>query len=132
MDLYNASMGEEMPEEIELTLEQYEEAKQHYQGIIDRADAARRLADNPDFQMLVLDGYLTNEPKRIAELMASGRLNQMNLDNCSREMAAIGAFRNYMKMHIEQGNLAKDELVGLEEARDEAIAAEEAAQAAAG
>lgn len=127
MDLYNASLGEEAPDEIELTLEQYEEAKTHYQTIIDRADSARRLADNPDFKSLVMEGYFENEPKRLAELMASGRLPQSGFDGCVEEMKSIGRFRNFLKLHIEQGNAARDEMESLEEARDEAIKAEEEA-----
>lgn len=130
MDLYNASQGNEDEDEgIVLTLEEYEDAKASLSKIIDRADAARRLVKNEDFNNLVMIGYLTDEPKRLAELMASGRLPSANMDNCLKEMAAIGAFRNYMKMHIEQGNMARDELSALEEARQEAIEAEEAALA---
>lgn len=127
MDLYNASMGAEEESPIELTLEQYEEAKQHYATIIDRADAARRLADNADFKALVMEGYLTDEPQRLAELVASGRLNEKVRDDCSRQLVSIGDFRTYMKNIIEQGNMARDEMVALDEARDEAIKAEEAA-----
>lgn len=124
MDIYNASLGENQPEEIELSLEQYEEAKKHYTSIIERGEAARRLTENPDFKMLIMEGYLTSEPMRLAELMASGRLNSTTMENCKNEISAIGSFRNFMKLHIEQGNLAKESLVDLEEARDEAIAAE--------
>jgi len=127
MDLYNASTGEENESPIELTLEQYEEAKEHYSTIIERADAARRLADNEDFKSLVMDGYLTDEPQRLAELVSSGRLNEKVRDDCSRQLVSIGDFRNYMKNIIEQGNMARDEMVALEQARDEAIKAEEAA-----
>jgi len=127
MDLYNASTGEENESPIELTLEQYEEAKEHYSTIIERADAARRLADNEDFKSLVMDGYLTDEPQRLAELVSSGRLNEKVRDDCYRQLVSIGDFRNYMKNIIEQGNMARDEMVALEQARDEAIKAEEAA-----
>lgn len=126
MDLYQASLGEEAPNEIELTLEQYEEAKEHYSSITERADAARRLADNADFQILIMTGYLTNEPQRLAELIASGRLNEKTLNDCSRQLVSIGDFRSYMKNIIDQGNMAADELKDLEIARDEAIAQEEA------
>jgi len=126
MDLYQASMGEEAPNEIELTLEQYEEAKEHYLTITDRADAARRLADNDDFKNLIMTGYLTDEPQRLAELIASGRLNEKTVTDCSRQLVSIGDFRGYMKNIIEQGGMAADELKDLEMARDEAIAQEEA------
>lgn len=133
MDLYNASQGNEDEEEgIVLTLEEYEEAKESLGKIIARADSARRLVQNEDFNNLVMVGYLTDEPQRLAELMASGRLPNTNMENCMKEMTAIGLFRNYMKMHIEQGNMARDELESLEEARQEAIEAEEAALAEAG
>jgi hypothetical protein len=127
MDLYNASLGGEEPETIELTHEQYEEAKDHFSTVIQRADAARRLAENDDFVALVMEGYLTDEPKRLAELIASGRLNDKVRDDCSRQLVSIGDFRGYMKNIIEQGNFARDEMISLEEARDEAIKAEEAA-----
>lgn len=132
MDLYQASLGEESEEEITLTLEEYEDAKVHYQAIIDRGEAAKRLAENPDFNLLVMDGFFVAEPKRLAELMASGRLNSTTMEACKNELAGIGVFRNYMKMHTEQGNQAKEALVMLEEARHEAILAEEAANTSAG
>lgn len=130
MDLYNASMGdEEAPEEMELTLEQYEEAKAHYQGIIDRGDAAKRLAENPDFQELVMKGYFKNEPARLADLMASGKLPEAVFIRCTDDIKAVGAFRNFMKLHTDQAQMARDEMESLEEARDEAIRLEEEAAA---
>lgn len=129
MDLYNASMGMEEPQEIELTHEQYVEAKEHYETIIARGESAKRLADNPDFKSLVIDGYLDDEPKRIAELMASGRLTAQSMEACTMDLRAVGSFRNYMKMFVEQGGMAAAELAALEEARDLAIKeAEEAEQ----
>ena len=130
MDLYNASQGNEEDEElIELTLEQYEEAKSHYGSIIERADAARRLAKDDDFKNLILVGYLENEPQRLAELMASGRLPEQSMKNCVKDIESVARFRNYMKMHMEQGQMAADELASLEEARNEVILQEEAALA---
>lgn len=128
MDLYNASMGEEEPQEIELTHEQYVEAKEHYESIISRGEAAKRLAENEDFKNLVIDGYLDNEPKRIADLMASGRLTVQSMEACSLDLRAVGSFRNYMKMFVEQGGMAAAELEALEEARDLAIKEAEAGE----
>lgn len=131
MDLYNASTVLEEDEPMVLTLEDYEDAKKSLETIVARADKARRLSEHPDFKDLIMQGYLVDEPQRLAELMASGRINnQATLDGCAKELDSIGRFRNFMKLHIEQGNLAKDELVALEEARDEAIAAEEEAASA--
>lgn len=131
-NLYNASLGQEAEEEpIELTVEQYEEGKAHYKTIIARGEAAKRLTDNPDFDMLIMQGYLVNEPQRLAELMASGRLNDQTFDKCAKGIESVGAFRNFMKMHIEQGRMAQDELESLEAARDESIRIEAAMAAGA-
>lgn len=129
MDLYNAStiVDDEEPV-MEISLEEYEDAKKHLLTIIDRGDAALRLAKNSDFVQLILEGYLDEEPKRLAELMASGRLHQQTLDNCTRELDAVGKFRNFMKNMTEQASTARNELADLEQARDEALAAEAEAQ----
>ena len=128
MDLYNASLGSEEETVIDLTLEQYEEAKAHFATIIERADAARRLSENTDFNDLIMSAYLTDEPKRLAELMASGRINNdKTMNDCFRQIVSIGDFRNFMKNIMQQGLMADDELKSLEEARDEAIKAEIAA-----
>lgn len=128
MDLYNASTDfGDTEDPMILTLEEYEDAKKNLETIVARSDIARRLADHPDFQELIMQGYLHDEPLRLAELMASGRLQDKNMQNCMHELDAIGRFRNFLKLNIEQGNLARDELVSLEEARDEAIKAEEEA-----
>lgn len=129
MDLYNASLGNETDEPIELTLEQFEEAKAALSTDIERGQAAIRLTNNADFKSLFLEGYLEDEPKRIAELMASGRLNKSSMEGCSDELASIGRARNYFKNMVEKGNYAQEELEALQEARDEAILAEEAALA---
>ena len=126
MDLYNAALGQEAEDEpMELTLEQYEEAKAHYNGIIARGEAAKRLAENPDFKLLVMEGYLTNEPRRLADLMSSGRLNnQLSIDGVQRDLLAVGSFRTYMKSHTDEAHIAVMELASLEEAREIALAEE--------
>lgn len=121
MDLYNASLGEEEPETIELSLEQFEEAKEHFADIIAKGEAARRLGHNDDFKLLVLTGYLDEEPSRMADLMASGKANDKVFDDCSDAIKAVGKFRMYMKNIITQSEMAEQELESLEKARDLAI-----------
>lgn len=128
MDLYQASLGEHEEDEIELTMEQYQQGKAHFESIVQRRDAARRLADNEDFKALVLDGYLDNEPHRLVELMASGRLNDKVFGDCSRQIQSVADFRNYMKDIMDQGQMAEQELVSLEQAWDIAIAEAEAGE----
>ena len=129
MDLYNASTVVEDEEPMVLSLEEYEDAKKSLETIITRAEAAIRLSKNDDFNQLVMQGYLSDEPKRLADLMASGRLVPQSMENCTRELDAIGKFRNFMREMTSQGDMARTELASLEEAREEAILAEEEAQA---
>lgn len=124
MDLYNASSSgyiensdEESPKE--LTLEEFEQAKKEYQAILDVAEAARRLSENPDFKMVVMDRYFEHEPTRLANLMASGKVHETTLNNCAKELEAIGKFRSFLSFTLEQGNIAASDLAGLEEAWDE-------------
>lgn len=128
MDLYNASTVLEEEEPMVLSLEEYEETKKALQTVIDRADAAKRIASNPDFKALVMEGYLTDEPQRLAELMSSGRLTKSSMENCAAEMDAVGKFRSFFRLMITQGDEARNELASLEIARDEALAAEAEAQ----
>jgi hypothetical protein len=124
MDLYNASSSgyiespdDEAPKE--LTLEEFEQAKKEYQAILDVAQAARRLSENPDFKMVVMDRYFEHEPTRLANLMASGKVHETTLNNCAKELEAIGKFRSFLTFTLEQGNIAADDLAGLEQAWDE-------------
>ncbi|AGH07383.1 hypothetical protein SUFG_00010 [Sulfitobacter phage phiCB2047-B] len=126
MDLYNASNNfEDDEQEQVLTVAEYEEQKESLQLIISRGKLARTLASNPEFKQLISEGYLTQEPQRIAELMASGRLHKNNMENCMAELDAIGKFRSFLRLNLEQASAAESELASLEEARDESIRLEE-------
>lgn len=124
MDFYQASLNQDnQQEEVMLTMEEYEERKEVLKDIVACGEAAMRLTENEDFRLLVLEGYLTNEPRRLADLIASGRIHKTIKEDCSTKLSSIGDFRNYMKNHIEQAEAAKDELKALEEAKEEAIKA---------
>lgn len=127
MDLYNASTDldeyeEEMPH---LTLEEYEDQRASYQIVVTNAEKAKRLSENQDFIDLVMTGYFTEEPDRLASLLSSGKLPERNKVGCVAELDAIGRFRAYLQTFADQGATAREELASLEEAREEAIAAQE-------
>lgn len=131
MDLYQASFGqsEEDEGEVLLTLEEYESTRESLVEIQERGAAAERLAENPDFKMLILEGYLEQEPHRLADLLASGKLPDVVRTACQEQLTAIGNFRNFMKMLVEQGKQSVDDIAALEEAREYALEAEAEAQA---
>lgn len=123
VDLYNAGMPMDEEPEMALTMEEFEEAREELNHTIQRGEAAKRLGQNPDFKLLVLEGYFDREAKRNSDLMTTGKLTKSVLEGCADNLAAIGKCRLYFKDAVEQGNLATQELAALEQARDEALEA---------
>ena len=103
-----------------ITFEEYSEYKETCEAVVAEAEKAARLAENPDFKAIMMDAYFTKEPARLAGMMASGRLNDKQFDECVKDLRAIGSSRSFLQSHIERGNVAKDELANLEIAWNEA------------
>ena len=127
MDLYNASTDlDEWEDEVpHLTIEEYEEQRASLAKVIDNAEKAKRLSENQDFIDLVMTGYFTEEPERLASLLSSGKLPERNKQGCVAELDAIGRFRAFLQSFADQGATARNELALLEQAREEAIEAQE-------
>jgi len=123
MDLYNASFGEDEEPEMAMTMEEFDEAKAELEHAIERGDAAVRLANNPDFQKLMLEGYFGAEVKRLTGLITSGAVAKSVVDGCAASLDAIGKCRIYFKTATEEGHQAREELKALVQARDEALEA---------
>ena len=126
MDLYQGSFSDEEDDvPVVLSLEEYLQTKKSLETIIQKGEALKRLLSNDDFDILVVKGYLTHEPQRLAELMASGRLHGSTMQNCADDIGSVGKFRAFLNNIAQQSNEAFNELASLEEAREEAIRAEE-------
>ena len=57
--------------------------------------------------------------------LSSGKLPERNKQGCVADLDAIGRFRAYLQSYADQGATARTELAALEEAREEAIEAQE-------
>ena len=122
MNLYeNDETGTE--EAAHLTMEQYQEYKASCEDLLRKAKAAEKLAGLPEFKEIVIDAYFDQEPKRLAGLMASGRLSDKQFDECVSELKAIGSLRTFLQDFIQKGNIAQSELANLEAAWNEAVEA---------
>lgn len=121
MNLYEASLSQDSSDEILLTMDEYDSTKASLLEIIERADQARRLSEHEDFKNLFMVGYFTEEPHRLSDLMASGKLPEQVFNSCVEQLKAIGHVRQFLKTLIEQGNMAQDDLKALDEARDYAL-----------
>lgn len=122
MNLYESQDADETSESVSMTYEEYLERKEVFEAQVEISDAARKLATIPEFELVVMNAYFTEEPRRLGALMASGKLAQKNFDNCAHDLQAIAHFRNFLKEQLERGNLARNELESLQEAYDEAVA----------
>lgn len=121
MNLYEQNDATE--ETAHLTMEQYQDYKKSCEELLRQAKSAAKLAENPDFKEIVMDAYFDQEPKRLAGLMATGRLSDKQFDECVSELKAIGSLRTFLQDFIQKGNIAQDELTNLEAAWNEAVAA---------
>lgn len=101
--------------------EEFEAYKATVVGVIEQAKAAMRLAENPDFQKIIMTAYLEQEPARLASLMASGKLNAKSFDECAEDLRGIGNLAAFLSQYAQKGVIANQELEDLEEARRAAI-----------
>jgi len=107
-----------------MTVEEYQDYRASCEEVIRQADAAVKLANNPEFKELVMDGYFTREPQRLGQLMGSGRINERQFDQCSLDLKGIAGFRTYMMSFTQKGEIARQELRNLEEAFQAAVDAQ--------
>jgi hypothetical protein len=125
MDLFNASLeGTGEDESVFISQEEYETQKKHLEGAVANSQSAVRLGHNEDFKEIVMRRYLTEEPARLGALIASGRATPRTVEGAIEDLKAIAHFRTFLNGQLEEGRKAEDELNALEEARQEALAAE--------
>jgi len=124
MDLYNGSTDGESQEEVGITFEEYEDHKKACEEIIAQSDIAARLTNNPDFQALIIGVYMQDEPKRLGQLIASGRLNPKAVEDSFADLKSIGNLNRFMSNQLHHGDIARRELKDLQEAWDAHVTAQ--------
>jgi len=97
--------------------EEFEAYKSSCLEVIEQAKAAERLATNPDFQAVIMKAYFEDEPARLAALVVSGRLPEGQIEECFKDMKAIGSLNAFLSQYVQKGIVAQQELEDLEEAR---------------
>ena len=110
-------------EEVIMNFKEYQEYKAACEHVIATGEKAAKLATNPEFITIVMEEYLTKEPARLGGLMASGRLNPKQFDECVEDLRGISNLRTFLGSFIQKANIAKNELEELEQARQQAVEA---------
>lgn len=121
MDLYQGYADDEQVgasnEAVEMTMEEFDVYRASCVDMVEQAKAALRLADDKDFQTIIMKAYCTDEPKRLSDLMASGKIAKTDFDACAEDIRAIGALRKFLSHYVEKGVIAEQTLEELEAAR---------------
>lgn len=119
MNLYQDNAPElgEGSDEQQMTFEQYQEYRASVEHVLKQSEMAERLAKNSDFQALIMEDYFTREPARLGSLMASGRLREQDFQACVQDLRGIAHLRTFLSTFIQKGQIARDELTMLDEAR---------------
>lgn len=123
MKLYNEN-GPDLGEGIDersMTFEEFQEYRASVEHVLKQSEMAERLAKNPDFVALIMEDYFTREPARLGSLMASGRLNEKQFQECIQDIRGISGLRVFLSTFIQKGNIARTELASLEEARKQMV-----------
>lgn len=109
-------MSEEHLQQLEVSIE---EAKAH----IETRAALARLSSNPDFEKIVLEGYLKDEAVRLVQLRADPNFSS-DEDQASllKAIDAIGQFRLYCNTINQVGQMAQNALEADEATREEILA----------
>jgi hypothetical protein len=81
----------EQIKEVEVGIEQ---AKKH----VELAEALKRLFENKDFQKVILQDYLHNEPARLVELKVHPQFqSEQGQKSLDRQLDGVGALRGFFR-----------------------------------
>jgi hypothetical protein len=117
MNLYEQNQDDTVT--MEITVEEYQNHKEAAEHLLREAEMAQRLAKNPDFIALIMENYFVREPSRLGQLMASGRLNEKQMQEVIQDIRGIASLRVFMNSFIQRGLIAQNELAELEASRKE-------------
>lgn len=95
-------MSQNEIEQIEVSIE---EAKQ----VVAMGELARKMADNPTFKTLVLEGYFRDEAARLALLVSDPQMAP-HRELIMRDLDSIGGFKRYLSTKIQMGDIARREI----------------------
>ena len=111
-------IDEQEYEAIQITIAQAKEQ-------IDLGKALERLQNNPDFQSLILQGYLKDHSARLGHLLSDPNMQEKSKrKSVIKELEAVGNFMGYLRVTSQRAFMAEEavrvneeELVNME--RDE-------------
>jgi len=77
--------------------------------IIRSADALERLFENPDFKLVIKQGYFKEEPARLVEMKATPAMSgEATQSAIIKQIDGIGALQQYFNARFLTGEMARD------------------------
>ena len=84
--------------------------------MIEQAETALRLSNNPDFKKLILNEFCINECARYAQSSADPALNADQRADALAIAQAAGHLRRFLSVKIQMGNQADRQMADLDQA----------------
>lgn len=84
--------------------------------MIEQAETALRLFNNPDFKKLILNEFCINECARYAQASADPALNENQRADALAIAQAAGHLRRFLSVKIQMGNQADRQMFDLDQA----------------
>jgi hypothetical protein len=84
--------------------------------MIEQAETALRLFNNPDFKKLILNEFCINECARYAQSSADPALNENQRADALAIAQAAGHLRRFLSVKIQMGNQADRQMADLDQA----------------
>jgi hypothetical protein len=103
-------------------IEHLESSIAYAEARVKKADRVLALYDNPDFNEIVVKGYLEAEAIRMVGLYGSGSGSPEQLRELEKDMHGIGAFRRFLVQLVQEGRQARSDLEANKEALQEELA----------
>ena len=105
-------MSEQEIEQIELSIEEAQKA-------VRRGELAKKLYDIPEFNELIVEGYLKNEVLRLAFLASDPNLPENYRDCVNRDIHGPAALKRYLSTLVQMADIAAREIEDHEENLEE-------------
>lgn len=102
----------------EQEIAQIQEMNSEAKVAIARNDAYKRLLDNADYKLIILDGYCKQYPKELAEAIV-GNTGAYDTDTLVENLKAINTFHGYGFQIINTASAAEQALVSNQQFLDE-------------
>lgn len=114
------TMSDTALQEIELSIKEA-------QKFVELGNALVRLQSNQDFKKIILEGYFKEEAIRLVHLKSDSNMQSAERQQgILRDMDAIGALEQHLRMVLHRADMARKAIVDAEELRDELLTEESA------